>query len=300
MAPVVESEAGGELAGPPGDSGGPQAAPPPPRASAAADQLPLSQLVPHKVAHREIYSQPRHALQYDLLVRCQDVGGAIPRALDALDCFPAGAVVELGAGSGKLTRLLAPLSRRVWALDSSPAMLDVARARLASEPSVEYGVADHRDLSLVPDGWADVVAAGWSLNYLHSDHWAGDWRAELEACMAEVRRVLRPGGGTVVVLETMGIGTESPTRLGNHLHAELLARGFGHTLFRTDWGGFPSPEAADRLLTFFFGKGVAGMHAASGRETLPEHTCMYVWQGAGPAIDAAGAKAMRPARHPHE
>jgi ubiquinone/menaquinone biosynthesis C-methylase UbiE len=52
------------------------------------------------------------------------------------------------------------------------------------------------------------VIAGWSICYTVVCHPAS-WRAALAAALAEMRRVARPGG-TIIILETLGTGYETP------------------------------------------------------------------------------------------
>jgi len=89
----------------------------------------------------------------------------------------AGFVVEVGAGTGKLTRALAALGPRVLAVEPDARMLSVLRER-----GLE-GVEGSAESIPVGDGEADAVVAGSSL------HWF-----ELDEALPEFRRVLRPGG----------------------------------------------------------------------------------------------------------
>ena len=86
-------------------------------------------------------------------------------------------VVELGAGTGKLTRAVASLGVRVVAVEPDPRMLAVLRG-LGLE-----GVEGSAEAIPFGDGVADAVVAGSSL------HWF-----ELELALPEIHRVLRPGG----------------------------------------------------------------------------------------------------------
>jgi SAM-dependent methyltransferase len=86
-------------------------------------------------------------------------------------------VVEVGAGTGKLTRALAALGLRVLAVEPDARMLSVLRER-----GLE-GVEGSAEAIPVADGEADGVVAGSSL------HWF-----ELDRALAEFRRVLHPGG----------------------------------------------------------------------------------------------------------
>jgi SAM-dependent methyltransferase len=62
--------------------------------------------------------------------------------------FAGGRVLELGAGQGRVTELLAATAAEVVALDISPAMLRVARHRLAAWPNVRLLLADMAVLAL--------------------------------------------------------------------------------------------------------------------------------------------------------
>jgi SAM-dependent methyltransferase len=86
-------------------------------------------------------------------------------------------VVELGAGTGKLTRAVAALGARVVAVEPDPRMLAVLRG-LGLE-----GVEGSAESIPLGDGVADAVVAGSSL------HWF-----ELELALHEIHRVLRPDG----------------------------------------------------------------------------------------------------------
>jgi SAM-dependent methyltransferase len=86
-------------------------------------------------------------------------------------------VVELGAGTGKLTRALSALGGRVVAVEPDPRMLAVLRG-LDLE-----GVDGSAEAIPFGDGVADAVVAGSSL------HWF-----ELDRALPEIHRVLRPGG----------------------------------------------------------------------------------------------------------
>lgn len=99
-------------------------------------------------------------------------------------------VLDAGCGSGRVTEQLAErLPRgRVIALDGSPAMIAVARERLARHGGrVEYVTADlSRDLPLA----AGSVDAVLSTATFH-------WVADHAALFGRLARVLRPGGQLV-------------------------------------------------------------------------------------------------------
>jgi SAM-dependent methyltransferase len=110
-----------------------------------------------------------------------------PEAIDWL--LPAGArdVLDLGAGTGKLTTRLVERGLDVVAVDPIPEMLDVLRTSLPDTPAL-LGTAEEIPL---PDNSVDavLVAQAW--------HWFDPARA-----IPEVLRVLRPGGRLGLVWNT--------------------------------------------------------------------------------------------------
>ena len=107
---------------------------------------------------REIYRQyPDH---YDALVSREDHAGQLLKALRGLVRLEGADVVELGAGTGRVTALLAPLVRSLRAFDLEPAMLELARRKL-SELGLrnwQLDVADNARLPVADDS-ADVSLA---------------------------------------------------------------------------------------------------------------------------------------------
>ena len=79
--------------------------------------------------HPEIYRS--QAQQYDALVRYEDYRGNIRRALTDLCPWSGRTAVETGAGTGRLTFLLAGPTTAYTICDHSPAMLAVASEKRA-------------------------------------------------------------------------------------------------------------------------------------------------------------------------
>ncbi len=224
---------------------------------------------------RAIYA--RHAAQYDALVAAEDYRGLLFPTLNDIRPLSGLDAVEFGAGTGRLTRLLALAVRRVWAFDASLHMLSVAAQRLAETGAANWALAaaDNRRLPL-PPACADLAVEGWS--FAHAVGWYPDtWREEVGAMLAEMRRVLRPGG-TAMLLETLGTGHKRPTPPTEGLAALYRwleqEQGFQSTWIRTDYY-FNSSEEAERLTRFFFGDALADRVLAEQQVMLPE--CTGIW-----------------------
>ncbi|MBE2318436.1 methyltransferase domain-containing protein [Solirubrobacter sp. CPCC 204708] len=108
-------------------------------------------------------------------------------------CPEGGELLDVPCGFGRHCVPLARAGYRVTGVDRSGALLDEARRRAAGERWPKFSQADYREL---PFGDASFDAA---LNLFTSLGYLGD--EEDAKVLAEIRRVLRPGGK--LVLETM-------------------------------------------------------------------------------------------------
>ena len=223
---------------------------------------------------REIYRF--HAEEYHALVASEDREGNLLKAIRGIVQLDGADVVELGAGTGRLTALLAPQVRSIRGFDIAPAMLDVARRTLTQlgARNWQLEVADNARLP-VPDAGADLSIAGWT--YGHQTVWHPEgWREPIEAAVGEMMRVLRPHG-TAIVIETLGTGHSSPFVPPAELeryYALLEASHFERTWIRTDYE-FSALAEGERLVRFFFGKELAEQFRAAGSAVLPE--CTGLW-----------------------
>lgn len=100
-------------------------------------------------------------------------------------------ILELGAGTGRITIPLAAAGHEVWALDRMRSMLDSLEAKYAGLDGQPGDVttleADMREIPLEDECVGLVLAPFNCLMHLYS------WR-DLLACFQEVNRVLAPGG----------------------------------------------------------------------------------------------------------
>ena len=110
--------------------------------------------------------------------------------LGALAAFAQGDWVlgDLGCGTGETSATLAPFVHHVIAVDASAAMLQAARKRLQSFDNVELRRGDLEALP-IDDARLDAATLMLVLHYV----------PEPERALAEVARVLKPGGRAILV-----------------------------------------------------------------------------------------------------
>ena len=115
-------------------------------------------------------------------------------------------------------------------------------------------------------GWTIAQMVAWNLE---------TWQAEVGSVLAEMRRVLRPGG-TIIIIETLGTGYTTPYRPEKlaPYYFLLEARGFSSTWIRTDFR-FESVTQAESLIGFFFGTELEHQLVQEHGTTVPE--CTGLW-----------------------
>lgn len=107
-----------------------------------------------------------------------------PVVREILAGLPAGIALDVACGTGRHTRYLAEAGHRVIGVDSAPAMLDRAVAKV---PDAGFAEADMGRLPIA-DHAVDVVVCALALSHV----------PDLAAALAELVRVLRPGGHLVI------------------------------------------------------------------------------------------------------
>jgi len=192
---------------------------------------------------------------------------AVRWALEPVSARQPVRVLDLAAGTGKLTASLAGLGAEVTAVEPDPAMLAELRRRLPAIPALS-GRAEEIPL---PDGSVDAVLVGQAM------HWF-----DLDLAMPEFARVLAPGGVLaalwnvdddrvewVAALDTVSKGRSNITlrrwRAGTgHARAQRLAAARADLFGPPETRGFPNGQrrTADSLVA------TVGTH--SNFLTLPE------------------------------
>jgi ubiquinone/menaquinone biosynthesis C-methylase UbiE len=113
-----------------------------------------------------------------------------PAVLDLVGDVAGRRILDVGCGAGPLLEALRERGAVVTGAEPSAKMLELARQRLG-EDTVLHQAGLGGDPLPFPDGAFDDVVACLVLHYLE------DWKAPL----AELRRVLTPGGRLIVVVD---------------------------------------------------------------------------------------------------
>ena len=175
--------------------------------------------------------------------------GARADLLALLDLLDESWVVgDLGCGAGHITDALAPCVGRVIAVDESGPMLDVAKQRLAAHENVELRVGTIESLP-IDDAALDAAVLFLVAHFI----------TDPSRVMAEIRRVLKPGGRLLIV------------DLMSHDRVDYVLQ-LGHV-----WQGFDGDQVKEWL-------GRAGFTACRYRP-LPADP-----DAAGPTLFAASAR----------
>lgn len=133
-------------------------------------------------------------------------------------------VLEVGAGTGKLTQQLVALGHDVHATEPAPEMLEILRRNL---PDTRTSQASAEELP-VPDHSVDVVVAAQSF------HWF-----DLDRALPEIARVLRPGGHLSLVWNLRNEKIPWVRKLGTLIgNQELLAKDIAEPLVHSGLFGF--------------------------------------------------------------
>lgn len=227
------------------------------------------------VDFKAIYAE--QAAAYQRMIAHEDYQGHLFLALDRLCMLSGIDVVEFGAGTGRLTVMLAPLVRRILAFDISTHMLETAVTRLRAGGWTNWlaGIADNARLPVAAN-CADLAIEGWSFGHL-TGWYPESWHGEIDRVVNEMCRVVRPGG-MAIILETLGTGYEQPQpptdELAVFYHLLEVKYGFKSEWIRTDYQ-FESPEQAAENTRFFFGDELADRLIAKQQSILPE--CTGIW-----------------------
>jgi SAM-dependent methyltransferase len=160
---------------------------------------------------------------------------AVAWLADRLGLRPGRVVVDVAAGTGKLTRLLVPTGARIVAVEPLAEMRGVLRQAVPEAEALE-GTAEALPLE---DGSADAVTVAAAFHWFRRDE-----------ALAELARVLRPGGRLAIVYNLRDPDSELQQELSRMLELRggtgiAWMRGIDTGAILEESGLFDSPEYAE-------------------------------------------------------
>ena len=137
---------------------------------------------------------------------------------------PTDAVVEIGCGIGRLTRVIAGRTAKVWALDVSERMLELAREHNPGLGNVRWLLGDGATLAGVDDRVADACVSHVVFQHIPDP-------GVTLGYVREIGRVLRPDGWAAFQISNDPAvhrpkpgGINEPEWLGSHVELSDLER----------------------------------------------------------------------------
>ncbi len=141
--------------------------------------------------NKKHYFNEEAAQRTEKIYSSPDVVGQRQATLRALALAAGERVLDIGSGPGYLAASMGAAvgsGGRVDGVDGSNSMLALARSRCADQPWVTFHLGDAVELPF-DDGAFDVAVTTQVLEYV----------AEIDVAVAQIHRVLRPGGRAVIV-----------------------------------------------------------------------------------------------------
>lgn len=209
----------------------------------------------------------RHAEEWDALRSLHSPDGAVEAELTRLLGIEAGAdaqlgrLLDIGTGTGRIAELYAPSADHVAAIDKSPEMLRIARARLQHLPPARLSLlqGDFLDLPFADESF-DTVMFHQVLHYAQAP----------ERALAEAARVTRPGGRIAIV--DFAAHAREDLR-DEQAHARLGFTDAQMQALLTGAGFAPIADSAlagsELTVRIWIGRRAASLHTLSSRPATP-------------------------------
>ena len=220
----------------------------------------------------DFYDIYRHqGAAYQAMIAAEDFQENLVKTLHELIPANSKTLLDLGSGTGRLPRILAPDFEQIVALDLHRNML--LQQQADSNLSIIEG-----DMRVLPiaDHPFDVVTAGWAIGHL-TGWYPEDWKEQAANVIKEMQRTVKPGG-VIIIMETMSTGATQPAPPVPWLAAL-------YEWFESEWGLqrkiistdylFSSTEEAKALTGFFFGEDLIRDIEQNNWKQLPEWTGIW-------------------------
>ena len=222
---------------------------------------------------RNIYHHK--AVEYHHMIDAEDVDGNLKPATQSL-LGDHRHILDMGTGTGRFPLLLHSTKYEITGMDLHLAMLlENKRQRSIAGGSWPLLCCDMRALPFPSHSW-DAAVAGWAIGHLRA-WYDSDWENQIGSVIAEMGRVVQPGGA-LVILETLGTGFTSPqpptSALAEYYDKLEKDWGFNRQAIQTDYF-FDNVDDAVRRTTFFFGSELAEKVTAQNWQRLPEWTGIW-------------------------
>ena len=220
----------------------------------------------------DFYEIYRHqGAAYQAMIAAEDFQGNLAKTLHDLIPAKSSSLLDLGSGTGRLPRILAPDFQQIIALDLHRNMLLQQQA----EHNLSIIEGDMRLLPIA-DHQFDVVTAGWAIGHL-TGWYPDDWKDHVGNVLNEMQRTVKPGG-VIIIMETVSTGATQPAPPAPWLAA--LYDWFENTwdlqrsIISTDYL-FSSIDEAKALTGFFFGEELTQKIEQNQWKQLPEWTGLW-------------------------
>ncbi|MFH1500918.1 MAG: methyltransferase domain-containing protein [archaeon] len=188
---------------------------------------------------------------YEAFSKYEDEGNKVLKKLLEKCSFKDKEVLEIGCGSGKYTSLLAPSSKKYYALEISKPLINLTKEKCKKIKNIKYLNYSAEEIPL-NDKSVDIVFASWVLTAMISEEMR-------EKSIKEIQRVLKKGGdiwlfenyleGEFMDMRDIKASKKDKADVRNLITQYKFDRS---EVIDTNFF-FPSLDSAKKILSFIFG-----------------------------------------------